>query len=105
MAIFSIDGRVFSGRSVIIRNDAVIIDGKTQDGTLYGVVEIRITEGVLASLETDVSVHCGAVAGNVVAGGSVNCESVGGNVQAGGSVNCGPVQGAVMAGGSVRHGR
>jgi len=104
MATVTIDGRSFSGRSVSIINGRVIIDGVAQGGTLSGVVEIKITEGVLAELKTDASVSCGSVTGNVSAGGSVNCDRVGGSVTAGGSVNCDDVGGSVSAGGSVRHG-
>lgn len=101
MATVVIDGRSFSGRSVSIINGRVTIDGVAQDGTLSGVVEIKVTEGVLGELRTDASVSCGAVTGNVDAGGSVNCNRVGGNVHAGGSVNCDDIAGSVMAGGSV----
>lgn len=101
MATVVIDGRSFSGRSVSIINGRVTIDGVAQDGTLSGVVEIKVTEGVLGELRTDASVSCGSVTGNVDAGGSVNCNRVGGNVHAGGSVNCDDIAGSVMAGGSV----
>lgn len=104
MANIIIDGRRFSASSVSIINGRVIIDGKEQDGTLSGVVEIRVVEGVLGALTTDAPVTCGAVSGNVTAGGSVNCDDIGGSVRAGGSVNCGDVSGSVSAGGSVRHG-
>jgi hypothetical protein len=104
MPTITIDGRTFSGRSVSIINGRLTIDGVVQDGSLSGVVEIKVTEGVLGELRTDASVSCGAVTGNVSAGGSVNCDGVGGSVTAGGSVNCGTVRGSVSAGGSVRHG-
>jgi hypothetical protein len=98
----TIDGRSFNGaNSVSIVNGKVIIDGVAQDGTLSGVVQIRV-EGVLQSLTTDASVSCGEVTGSVHCGGSFNGQSVGGNVTAGGSVNCGDVRGSVLAGGSVR---
>lgn len=102
MSTITIDGRSFPGaRSVSIINGRVTIDGVPQDGTLSGVVEIRV-EGVLGELKTDASVSCGQVTGSVSAGGSVRCEGVGGGVNAGGSVNCGDVRGMVVAGGSVR---
>lgn len=78
MATINIGGRVFSGRSVSIRNGVVTIDGVRQDGTLSGQVEIKITEGVLERLEADGSVTCGEVRGDVMAGGSVRCGDVGG---------------------------
>jgi len=103
MATITIDGKTFTGRSVTIINGRVTIDGQLQDGTLQGVVEIRITEGVLHDLHTDASVVCGEVGGSVTAGGSVNADDVLGSVTAGGSVNCDAVGGSVMAGGSVMH--
>lgn len=104
MATISIDGQIFSGNSVSVINGRVIIDGVSQDGALSGVVEIKVTEGVLGSLTTDASVSCDQVTGNISAGGSVHCGWVGGSVSAGGSVNCDAVGGFVSAGGSVRHG-
>jgi hypothetical protein len=104
VATISIDGRTFSGRYVSIINGHVIIDGVSQDGTLSGTVEIKVTEGVLGSLTADASVSCGQVTGNVSAAGSANCDRVGGSVTAGGSANCDEVGGSVYAGGSVRHG-
>lgn len=92
------------GSSVSVINGVVIIDGVRQDGTVSGVVEIRVVEGAIENLRTDAAVSCGNVGGAVVAGGSVTCGDVGGAVQAGGSVRCGAVSGTVMAGGSVRHG-
>lgn len=102
MATIVINGHTFSGRSVSILNGQVTIDGVRQDGTLSGVVEIKVTEGVLGEMRTDASVSCGDINGSVSAGGSVNCENIGGNVTAGGSVNGGNVKGSVSAGGSVR---
>lgn len=103
MATIIIDGRRFTGNSVSIVNGRVIIDGKPQDGALNGVVEIKITEGVLGHLTCDAAISCGKVEGNVTAGGSVSCDDVAGSVQAGGSVSCGKIGGSVLAGGSVRH--
>lgn len=104
MAQVTIGGRSFSGKNITIRNGVVTIDGSLQEGTLNGVVEIRVTEGIIQTLETDSSVNCGEVRGNVSAGGSVNCDGIDGNVSAGGSVNADSIAGAVNAGGSVRHG-
>ena len=101
MARITIDGRTFVGNSIQMRNGVVVVDGVVQDGTLAGVVEVRVVEGVLGKLECDASVICGDVAGDVSAGGSVKAGHVTGNVDAGGSVVCGNVAGAVDAGGSV----
>lgn len=102
MARITIDGRSFQGKSISIRNGVVTIDGVAQDGTLNGVVEVRVIEGVLGRLDCDASVTCGPVSGDVSAGGSVTCDAVGGSVSAGGSVTCDDVRGGVSAGGSVR---
>lgn len=103
----SINGRVFLGASsIVIRGDTVIIDEQRQDGTVSGVVEVRVIEGVIERLETDASVTCGEVRGSVSAGGSVQVSGdVGGAVNAGGSVRAGGKLGAAInAGGSVRIG-
>ncbi len=96
-----IDGREINGRTVVIRNGAVSIDGKPVDGTLSGVVEIRVLEGSIENLQSDCGIQCGDVSGNVTAGMSVTCGDVEGNVSSNMSVNCGNVSGSVSAGMSV----
>jgi hypothetical protein len=103
----SINGRIFQGNSIVIRGDTITVDGRRQDGTVSGVVEVRVIEGVVERLETDASVTCGEVRGSVSAGGSVQVSGdVGGSVKAGGSVEAGgKLEGtSVNAGGSVRIG-
>lgn len=102
MANFTINGTTFSGDNITITNGRVTIDGVTQEQSLSGVVQIKITDGIIGELHSDASVQCGDVRGNVCAGGSVNCDNVGGNVNAGGSINCDNVAGSITAGGSVR---
>ncbi|HET6607447.1 MAG TPA: hypothetical protein VFG62_12285 [Rhodopila sp.] len=104
MATIIIDGATYSGSTVSIVNGRVTIDGVPKDTNLSGLVEIRVTEGVLGELSSDAAVFCGEVRGSVRAGGSVHCNNVGGNVNAGGSVNCDNVGGGVKAGGSVHRG-
>ena len=105
MARITIDGANFVGNNITIRNGKVTIDGKVQDGTLAGVVEVRVVEGVLGGLECDASVTCGEVRGDVSAGGSVSCQNIGGAIQCGGSVTArGRAGGTIQAGGSVRIG-
>lgn len=96
-----IDGVTFQGNRITVRNGTVTVDGKVQDGTLSGVIEVRVVDGVLGRLDCDASVVCGEVRGDVSAGGSVQADAVGGNVSAGGSVQCDDVGGSVNAGGSV----
>ena len=104
MSKVTINGTTYEGDCISITNGSVTVDGVKQEGTLSGVVEIRITEGILQELNTDASVVCGDVLGDVNAGGSVSCDDVECDVHAGGSVSCGRVNGSVHAGGSVSHG-
>ncbi len=105
MNTIQINGTIYNGNNVSIRNGVVTIDGVVQsDSSAKGAVEIRVLSGSIDQLHTDLSVNCANVTGNVAAGGSVNCDAVGGNVAAGGSVNCDDIGGNVSAGGSVRRG-
>ena len=85
---------------IVINNGTVTVGGKHVVGGLSGVVRVEWA-GPLASLQSDASVICGDVSGDVDAGGSVQSHNVNGSVSAGGSVNCGAVGGKVRAGGSV----
>lgn len=97
-----INGKVYHGNNVTIRNGTVFIDGRRQDQEVNGVVEVKVTEGDLVNIDTDASVTCMTVKGNVSAGGSVSCRDIGGSVNAGGSVSAsGRAGGAINAGGSV----
>lgn len=58
-------------------------------------------EGPALNVQSDFSINCDKVQGNVTAGGNVNCDDVLGNVQAGGNVNCDDVTGSVAAGCNV----
>jgi len=104
MPTINIDGRNFVGRSANIVNSVVMIDGKRRDGTVSGVVEIRIIDGVPDTLQCGASVSCDEGPCQRPAGGSTSCDRVGGNAMAGGSVNWDAVSGSVSAGRSVRHG-
>jgi hypothetical protein len=100
-----INGRSYSGSSVSIINGRVTIDGKPQEEAVSGVVEVRITEGSPVSVQSDATVRCLDVAGDVHAGMEVHCGSVGGNVRAGMGITCGDVSGDVTAGMGVSMGR
>jgi hypothetical protein len=106
--MISINGKVFkNGRSVSVINSHVIVDGIEISGDRNlpeNILEIRVIEGTIEELKTDVSVSCLDVAGNIEAGGSVSCDKVGGDVHAGGSVSCDEVGGSIYAGCSVSHG-
>ncbi len=58
-------------------------------------------EGPALNIQSDFTVNCGPVQGNVTAGDSVNCDAVYGDLQAGGEVNCDDVTGNLSAGGDV----
>lgn len=104
MGVININGKthIISGDnvSVTIVNGSVRVNGQTLESGLSGIVEIR-WDGPTASIQSDASVTCGDVAGNVRAAGSVNAGNVTGSVHAGGSVRCNQVGGEVNAGGSV----
>jgi hypothetical protein len=92
-----------NGRNVSVVNGVVTVDGVRygDEGFARDVMEIRVSEGTVFGLNTDRSVTCKDVTGNITAGGSVSCDSVGHSVYAGGSVSCGRVGGDVEAGGSI----
>lgn len=95
----NIDGRDFvGGRSVVINNGEVWVDGVKQDGTLVGPVSITVhgdvdlIDGPAAKVEVAGScgsvktmsgdVRCGNVAGDVgTMSGDVTCGKVGGNIK------------------------
>lgn len=103
MAKFVIDGKEFNGNSLRIAGGLVVVDGVTQEGSVMGVVEVRVTEGVLGDISSDMSIYAGDVVGNVTAGMSVECGNVGGDVTSKMSVTCGTVGGDIDAGMSVSH--
>lgn len=101
MGTVTINGKTYSGNSVVVTNDTVIIDGKVQRGEVSGVVQV-VVSGDIGYLKSNASVTVnGNVSGNIDAGGSVQCLNIDGNVDAGGSVSCKNVGGGVDAGGSV----
>jgi hypothetical protein len=94
----TIDGRTFSGNSISIVNDRVIIDGVEQDGALVGPISITVNgnaesvETVSGSVEVSGSVgriktmsgdvECGDVHGDVgTMSGDVTCGAISGNVK------------------------
>lgn len=98
-ASVNIDGKSFSGRSVQIINDRVIIDGVEQDGSLVGPVSVTV-HGDVERLETvsgnvEVSGSCGHVK---TMSGDVRCGNVSGDVGTmSGDVTCGPIAGSVKS--------
>ncbi len=83
-----------------------LIDADEKGERLYSRKQIEFRyEGPALNIWSDFSVQCGAVQGDVNAGGDVDCDDVAGNLQAGGDVDCGNVEGSVSAGGDVDCGR
>ncbi|NWA11922.1 hypothetical protein [Pseudomonas gingeri] len=94
----SIDGRTFSGRSVVINGDQVVVDGVVQEGALVGPISVVVT-GDAESIEmgsgsVDVTgsvgrvktisgnVRCGEVSGDVgTISGDFTCPAIAGNVK------------------------
>ena len=58
-------------------------------------------EGPALNIQSECSVKCDRVGGDVKAGGSVTCDDVYGNINAAGSVTCDDVTGDIRAGGNV----
>lgn len=106
MAKLVINNQSFTGTNVSIRGSRVYIDGVEVDAKLamgQQELEIRVTEGILGSLDAGGSVSCGEVHGDVDAGSSIMVSgSVGGSADAGSSVSVtGNVSGDIDAGSSV----
>lgn len=111
MGKVTVNGRTVksAGRSVVISNNRVIIDGAdvTPDAK---VITIHV-EGDVGTIEADACSRievAGRVAGNIkTMSGDVRCEDVGGSVNSmSGDIECGQVHGsAASMSGDVRHGR
>lgn len=102
MSVIMINGKRIEvqGSHISIVNGVVKVDGVTVESGLQGVVEVK-WEGPIAILNTDASVTCGDVGGNVTAGGSIHAGNIQGSAAAGGSIHAGDISGSVNAGGSV----
>lgn len=93
----TIDGRSFSGRSISIDGDLVIVDGVVQEGSLVGPVSIAVV-GEIERLETtsgkvEVNGSCGQVK---TMSGDVRCNDVHGDVGTmSGDVTCNTIAGNV----------
>ncbi len=93
------------GSNFTIKNNKVFVDGKeiANSDDIQSSNTIFIY-GDIKNIETDKSVSCNDVSGDVYAKGSVNCDNIKGNVNAGGSVNCDDVGGSITANGSINCG-
>lgn len=94
-----INGQSYTGHSVTLNRDNIIIDGVVQSGSLIGNINIE----VLGDVE-----HIDSGSGNVKANsvgiiqtgsGNVTCEDVSGSIRTGsGDVQCLAVSGSVRTG-------
>lgn len=90
----TIDGRDFIGRSVVINNNKVTIDGVQQEGELIGDINITVN-GDIEKLENESGtvkarniesastmsgdIECGNITGSVsTMSGNIDCEDIGG---------------------------
>lgn len=92
----TIDGRTFSGRSISINGDKVVIDGVEQDGTLVGPISV-VVNGNVESVETGSGkVEVSGTVGRVkTMSGDVRCGNVSGDVGTmSGDVTCGAISGS-----------
>lgn len=101
-----IDGREFTGRSINIVGNKVVVDGVVQEGDLVGDVKIDVYGDVerldAGSGNVTVSGSCGQVS---TMSGGVECGDVTGNVKTmSGDVTCGAIAGGVSTmSGDIRH--
>lgn len=91
-------GTTFSGDSISIVGRRIIIDGKVVSEDAEGVVELRILDGIVKDVRSDMNVTCEEVRGNVEAGMNVRCGNIGGNAEANMTLNCGDIAGKARAG-------
>lgn len=92
----TIDGRTFTGRSVSIVGDKVVIDGVEQKGTLVGPISVTVN-GNAESVETGSGkVEVAGYTGRVkTMSGDVHCGDVQGDVGTmSGDITCGAIAGA-----------
>ena len=113
MSSITINGNSFEGKSIVIRNNRVIINGNdvTPDekvinisvkGDLDNITsdycnEIVITGSVNTVKSTSGDIECGNVTGNIeTTSGDIECGNVGGNIKTiSGDVKCDEVKGSV----------
>ncbi len=102
----TIDGRTFTGRSISITGDKVVIDGVEQEGTLVGPVNITVNGNAESVETTSGKVEVTGSAGRVkTMSGDVHCSNVTGDVGTmSGDVTCGTIGGSVKTmSGDIRH--
>lgn len=122
MASMIINNNVQVGRSIVISNGKIIIDGKdvTPEGktiniSIEGDVDnisvdmcnkFEVKGNVNSIVSTSGDIECGDVTGNIeCTSGDIECNNVGGNVETtSGDVKCGNVGGNVKTmSGDIKH--
>jgi hypothetical protein len=104
-SVVLIGGKKYEGKNIQINGDQVIIDGKTQEDSLVGNINV-VVHGNIESLEHN--------SGNITAenietlntiSGDVECGNVSGNIKTvSGDVECGNVSGNVKTvSGDIEH--
>lgn len=91
----TIDGRTFTGRSVSINGDKVVVDGVEQPGSLVGPVSVTVNGNAESVETTSGQVVITGTAGRVkTMSGEVRCGDVKGDVGTmSGAIICGSVAG------------
>lgn len=102
----TIDGRTFSGSSISIVNDRVIVDGVEQQGALVGPISVTVNGNADSVETTSGSVEVSGNVGRIkTMSGGVECGDVTGDVGTmSGDVTCGSIAGNVKSmSGDIRH--
>jgi len=110
--VVNIDGREFTGHTIVINGNKVHVDGAPQDGELIGDVKVLVNGDIesldlgagsvdavnIGSINSDAgNIKCNDVSGNIkTRSGDVVCKNINGNVTTTtGSVDCHTVSGNV----------
>lgn len=103
----TIDGKTFSGSSISISGNKVIVDGVTQEGELVGDINVTVNGDCQSVENSNGTVEVKGSAGSVrTSNGRITCGNVGGDVtSSNGTITCGAVTGNVRtSNGNIRHG-
>lgn len=102
----TIDGKTFSGSSISINGNKVIVDGVAQDGELVGEIHVTVNGDCEVVENSNGPIEVKGSAGSVrTSNGRITCGNVGGDVtSSNGGITCGAVTGNVRtSNGSIRH--
>ena len=102
----TIDGKTFTGRSVSIVGNKVVVDGVDQPGELVGPVSVTVNGNAKSVESGSGRIEVAGSAGRVkTMSGDVQCGDVTGDVGTmSGDVTCGAIRGSVKTmSGDIRH--